>query len=73
MPTDRGYFWMETASTLWGRGSLKSGAAPSHPRSSALGLSSPRFLSLLKTQDQRGGSQSLAGTMPLPDGSRQQH
>jgi len=64
---------METASTLWGRGSLKSGAAPSHPRSSALGLSSPRFLSLLKTQDQRGGSQSLAGTMPLPDGSRQQH
>lgn len=71
VPTDKGYFWMETAGILWGRGSLKSGAAPSHPRSSALGPTSPHFLSLLKTQDQGGGSQPLGGTTPLPKRSRQ--
>lgn len=42
LPTDTGYFWMVTAGILWGRGSPKSGSAPSHPRSpSSLALPPP--------------------------------
>lgn len=69
---DAGYFWPLTAGILWGKGSPKSGSAPSSPRSSsslALPPSLPVFLSPLKTWDQ--GGDSLPGDSRHPAGTSQ--